>query len=222
MNEQPIDPTSEEATEVEDSTTETVDPIEAKLNEYRENLEKQRLNASQKITSMGQENSDLRAQLQQQQAQIDQLRAGSDTQPQTQEYFQQAVNEMAVEMVNLKKDVLNNQQDRASENEIQKLQQQFGVSAEDAKMIREYNAAGDFASAYDIANLNNIRNQRKAEQADQRANAGTPLPQARRANTSSKPQINADEMAAQLEQMAPTERSSAIAKNPDLLDLLTR
>ena len=39
MNEQPIDPTSEEATEVEDSTTETVDQIEAKLNEYRENLE---------------------------------------------------------------------------------------------------------------------------------------------------------------------------------------
>ena len=45
MNEQPVSPTSTEATEAEDSNN--VDPIEAELNTLRENLDKQRLNASQ-------------------------------------------------------------------------------------------------------------------------------------------------------------------------------
>ena len=223
MNEQPVSPTSTiEATEAEDSNN--VDPIEAELNTLRDNLDKQRLNASQKITSMGQEKADLQAQLQQQQAEIAQLKAGgyTDTQPQEDDLFQRAVREMAHEIVDLKRVQSESQQAAAAETKIQELQKQFGVSVEDAKLISEYNESGDFASAYRVAELNNIRNRRKTEQAGQRATAGAPLPQAR-ANTSSKPTpVSEGELADQLERMSPTERASAIAKNPDLLQLLRR
>ena len=223
MNEQPVSPTSTiEATEAEDSNN--VDPIEAELNTLRDNLDKQRLNASQKITSMGQEKADLQAPLQQQQAEIAQLKAGgyTDTQPQEDDLFQRAVREMAHEIVDLKRVQSESQQAAAAETKIQELQKQFGVSVEDAKLISEYNESGDFASAYRVAELNNIRNRRKTEQAGQRATAGAPLPQAR-ANTSSKPTpVSEGELADQLERMSPTERASAIAKNPDLLQLLRR
>tara|TARA_R100000808_G_C2153439_1_gene163651 strand:+ start:4183 stop:4857 length:675 start_codon:yes stop_codon:yes gene_type:complete len=224
MNEQSINPTSAEATAVEDST-DNVDPIDAELTTLRENLEKQRLNASQKITSMGQENSDLQAQLQAQQAEINQLRSGvpSDTQPDVDlSLLTRGYQEISNELVDMRKREVQRDQASAVNQQIQNLQKQFGVSAEDAQLINDYNQSGDFQSAYRVAELNSIRNRRKTEQADQRAAAGAPLPQARRANTSSKPQVSESELADQLENMSPTDRASAIAKNPDLLQILRR
>ena len=104
MNEQPIETTPQEGTTVTEDSSEPVDPIEAELSTLREKMDSERLTAKQKITEMGQDRADLRAQLESQQAEIDNLRRGgyADNQPQEEDVYQRAVREMAHEIVELK------------------------------------------------------------------------------------------------------------------------
>ena len=223
MNEQPIETTPQEGTTVTEDSSEPVDPIEAELSTLREKMDSERLTAKQKITEMGQDRADLKAQLESQQAEIDNLRRGgyADNQPQEEDVYQRAVREMAHEIVDLKTQQAQRDEAQAVDSRITKLQQQFGVSVEDAQLIHDYNIQGDFESAYKVANLNSQRNQKKQNQAQQRASAGEPLPQAR-SNTSTPPQVSEGDLREKLAKMSPTERASAVAANPDLLQYLGR
>ena len=218
MNEQPIETTPQEGTTVTEDSSEPVDPIDAELSTLREKMDSQNNKAKQKITEMGQDRADLKAQLESQQAEIDNLRRGgyADNQPQEEDVYQRAVREIAHEIVELKTQQAQRDEAQAVDSRITKLQQQFGVSVEDAQLIHDYNTQGDFESAYKVANLNSQRNQRKQNQAQQRASAGAPLPQAR-SNTSSPPQVSEGDLREKLAKMSPTERASAVAVNPDLL-----
>jgi hypothetical protein len=222
-----LDSTSEEAPDVETPEPE-VDPVDTELSQLRGELDQQRNNASQKITELGEARSGLEQQVQLKDQQIAQLQQQlqHSQQPSNYEYSEdegqarinQAVQEMAPRFIEMEQRLQGYQQREQEDAKVTEMQQQFGVSVEDARLAKKFFDDGEIQKGYRLLELNSIRNKRK-EAAPQRDTAAPP-PSATSNSTRPAPATDTADLVSQMEsgQMSFSEKSRILAANPDLLN----
>ncbi len=205
-----------------------VDPEETELQQLRGEIDQQRKGADRKITELNQAQSGLEQQVQlrdEQIAQLQQQLQHSQQQP-THNYsdddgqarINQAVQEMAPRFIEMEQRLQGYQQREQADAKVTEIQQQFGVSAEDARIAKGFFDDGEIQKGYRLLELNSIRNKRK-ESAPTTQGTAAPPPSATSNSTRPAPETGTADLVDQMEsgQMSFSEKSRILAANPDLL-----
>ena len=212
------------------------------LEQLRQQMEKKGRHADQKITSQGQENASLQRELQQRDAQIQTLQQQM-SQVQTQQpndsydgyggeatntatgvdqsewnLYKQGVGELVNEVYELKDQLSSSSAVQRQEAEVAKLQQQFGLNTEDARLALDYQAQGDFLNAHKVVDLASAQSKSRQAARDRRTNDDEAVgcTAAFRVDDG-----NAQELAQIFgDSRQPQSVANQLADNPDLLDKL--
>ena len=206
-----------------------VDPEETELQQLRGEIDQQRRGADRKITEMNQARSGLESQVQLKDQQIAQLQqqlqysqqqsTDNYSEDDGQSRINQAVQEMAPRFIEMEQRLQDYQQREQTDAKVVEIQQQFGVSIEDARLAKGFFDAGEIQKGYRLLELNSIRNKRKGSAPTNQGTAAPP-PSATSNTTRPAPDTGTADLVEQMEsgQMSSADKMRILAANPDLLD----
>ena len=228
-----VESTLDSAQQQQASDTETpepqADPVDSELEQLRSELDQNRRGASRKITEMSQTQSGLEDQVRLRDEQIAQLQQQLQHSQQQSNYnysdddgqsqINRAVQEMAPRFLEMEQRLQDYQNREQVDQKVTEMQQQFGVSADDARLAKQFFDQGEIQKGYRLLELNSIRNKRKtAAPAAQGTAAPPPSPPSN--TTTSAPEPGTADVVDQMEsgQISPAERRRILASNPELLN----
>ena len=228
-----VESTLDSAQQEQASDTETpepqADPVDSELEQLRSELDQNRRGASRKITEMSQTQSGLENQVRLRDEQIAQLQQQLQHSQQQSNYnysdddgqsqINRAVQEMAPRFLEMEQRLQEYQNREQVDQKVTEMQQQFGVSADDARLAKQFFDQGEIQKGYRLLELNSIRNKRKtAAPAAQGTAAPPPSPTSN--ITTSAPDTGTADVVDQMEsgQISPAERRRILASNPELLN----
>ena len=228
-----VESTLDSAQQQQASDTETpepqADPVDSELEQLRSELDQNRRGASRKITEMSQTQSGLEDQVRLRDEQIAQLQQQLQHSQQQSNYnysdddgqsqINRAVQEMAPRFLEMEQRLQDYQNREQVDQKVTEMQQQFGVSADDARLAKQFFDQGEIQKGYRLLELNSIRNNRKtAAPAAQGTAAPPPSPTSN--TTTSAPETGTADVVDQMEsgQISPAERRRILASNPELLN----
>ena len=228
-----VESTLDSAQQEQASDTETpepqADPVDSELEQLRSELDQNRRGASRKITEMSQTQSGLEDQVRLRDEQIAQLQQQLQHSQQQSNYkysdadgqsqINRAVQEMAPRFLEMEQRLQEYQNREQVDQKVTEMQQQFGVSVDDARLAKQFFDQGEIQKGYRLLELNSIRNKRKtAAPAAQGTAAPPPSPTSN--TTTSAPETGTADVVDQMEsgQISPAERRRILASNPELLN----
>ena len=229
QTESTLDSTLESQASDTETPSQEVDPEETELQQLRGEIDQQRKGADRKITEMNQAQSGLEnqvqlrdnqiAQLQQQLQHSQQQATGNYSEDDGQARINQAVEMMAPRFVEMEQRLEGYQQREQTDAKVTEIQQQFGVSVEDARLAKDFFDEGEIGKGYRVLELNTRRNKRK-EAAPANQGTAAPPPSATSNTTRAAPNTGTADLVDQMEsgQMSFAEKSRILAANPDLLN----
>jgi len=231
----------------EAEATDTVtSPEQSELESLRQQMSKKDLHADRKITELGQDNSSLRqdnqqlhSQVQSMQAQLNQLQsqtsdnsgydgygnadsggsAPAGVNSQEWDLYKQGVGELVNKVYTLEDQLSTTAQQKTEEVEVANLSQQFGLSAEDAKLALDYQRQGDFVNAHKVIDLASAQSKSRNAARQRRTNYDEPVGSTD-FRVDSRSQQSISEMFGESAQ--PQTVARQLAENPDLLDKLAK
>lgn len=229
------------------SGTDTVDQQgeatpSTELEQLRQQMERDGRHADHKITAQGQENSALQRELQQRDTQIQNLQQQMNqiqTQQPSDSYdgyggeatektagvdqsewnlYKQGVGELVNEVYSLKDQLSSSSAAQQQETEVAKLQQQFGLNTEDARLALDYQAQGDFLNAHKVIDLASAQSKSRQAARERRSNYEEAV------GTTADFRVDNQNEKGLAEIFGETRQPQAVAKqladDPDLLDKL--